>query len=358
MGSASDYLLAPATTRSLPPLASTKRWSGQSSSRPSVPPSQKALVRGDTGAYLSVVGKSYEVVQFAEVARTLVEAAGDVKAVFSTAGTLGPVGVRGWLLGELPNPVKVKGDESEIRKYVLGCAGHDGYTAVVIKNVATRVVCANTLGVALGERGGASWRIQHTASAKERLEDAGKAFGRIADSYESFGELANVLAETRFTGRQMQSAIDQVLPVPVDDRDHRRLLVGREKVQRLFETAVGVEKLRGTAWAALQGWTEYADHHRAPAGHRQTGAASGQARVNLDGKGGGHEAGGAGCHRPGDWNPAGGSIGGGLDNRCGGLQARFADLEVILAQLTAGPETLLKQKSAAQTLRARSDATP
>ena len=119
------------------------------------------------------------------------------------------------------------------------------------------------MGVALGERGGASWRIQHTANAKERLEEAGKAFRRIAESYETFGELANVLAGTRFTGRQMQSTIDQVLPIPVDDRDHRRLLTEREKVLRLFETATGVEKLRGTAWAAFQGWTEYADHHRA-----------------------------------------------------------------------------------------------
>ncbi len=69
-------------------------------------PDRKARVRGDTGEYLSVVGKGYEVVQFAQVARTLVEAAGDVKAVFTTAGTLGPVGIRGWLLGELPDPIK------------------------------------------------------------------------------------------------------------------------------------------------------------------------------------------------------------------------------------------------------------
>ena len=53
-------------------------------------PDRKALVRGDTGQYLAVVGKSYEVVQFSEVARTLVEAAGDVKCIFTTAGTLGP----------------------------------------------------------------------------------------------------------------------------------------------------------------------------------------------------------------------------------------------------------------------------
>ncbi len=150
-------------------------------------PDKKALVRGDSGEYLAVVGKGYEVVQFSEVARTLVEAAGDVKAVFTTAGTLGPVGIKGWLLGELPDPIKVKGDPSPIRKYVLGTTGHDGITAVVIKNVATRVVCANTLGVALGERG---------------------------------------------------------------------------KVVQLFETAIGIERVRGTAWAAFQGWTEYADHHR------------------------------------------------------------------------------------------------
>jgi phage/plasmid-like protein (TIGR03299 family) len=166
-------------------------------------PDRKALVRGDTGEYLAVVGKGYEVVQFGDVARTLVEAAGDVKAVFTTAGTLGPVGIRGWLLGELPNPITVRGDPSPIRKYVLGTTGHDGLTAVVIKNVATRVVCANTLGVALGERGGATWRIQHTANAKARLDEAGKAFARLARSYERLGELANVLAVTPFTGVQM-----------------------------------------------------------------------------------------------------------------------------------------------------------
>jgi hypothetical protein len=45
-----------------------------------------------------------------------------VKAVFTAAGTLGPVGIRGWLLGELPEPIRVRGDESVIRRHVLGCA--------------------------------------------------------------------------------------------------------------------------------------------------------------------------------------------------------------------------------------------
>src|ERR1700722_11781723 len=44
-------------------------------------PDRKALVRGDNGEYLSVVGEGYQVVQFEDVAKTLVEAAGGVKAV-------------------------------------------------------------------------------------------------------------------------------------------------------------------------------------------------------------------------------------------------------------------------------------
>ena len=231
---------------------------------PTPVPDRKGLVRGDTGEYLAVVGKGYEVVQFGDIARTLVQAAGDVRCIFTTAGTLGRAGIRGWLLGELPNPIKVKGDPSPIRKYVVGSAGHDGVTSIVIKNVATRVVCSNTLGVALGERGGASWRIAHTANARQRLDEAARAFRKIAASYERLGELANVLAATPFTDGQMKATVDEVMPIPQDDRDHARLVAEREKVINLFDGgAVGIERLRGTAWAGLQAWTEFADHHRA-----------------------------------------------------------------------------------------------
>ena len=52
-------------------------------------PDVKALVRADTHDVLAVVGSRYEVVQSADVAKTLVEASSGVKAIFHTAGTLG-----------------------------------------------------------------------------------------------------------------------------------------------------------------------------------------------------------------------------------------------------------------------------
>ncbi|MDC0709490.1 DUF932 domain-containing protein [Stigmatella sp. ncwal1] len=63
------------------------------------------------------------------------------------------------LLGKLHEPMRVRGDSSPIKRYVLGYCGHDGTTTITLKNVATRVVCQNALGVALGEKYRAEWHI-------------------------------------------------------------------------------------------------------------------------------------------------------------------------------------------------------
>jgi phage/plasmid-like protein (TIGR03299 family) len=241
-------------------------------------PDRKALFREDTGQYLATVHRSYQVIQFEEVARTLVEAAGGVRCIFHTAGTMGPNGSRGWLLGELPEPMRVRGDKSIIKRYILGYCGHDGVTPIVLKNVATRVVCQNTLGVALGERDGAELHIVHTASARARLEKAGRAFRRIIEGYEYFEALANHLAMTRFSEHQLRNVINLVLPLPDDDGQHPRLLKARSKVIELFHAGTGIEgPIEGTAWAALQAFSEYADHHK---GIRATkGKSDGAARL-------------------------------------------------------------------------------
>lgn len=225
-------------------------------------PDVKALVRADTGTTLSVVGNRYAVIQARDVAKTLVEAAGDVRAVFHTAGMLGPSGSRFWLLAELPEPLRVKGDSSPIRKFLLGTSAHDGASPIIIQNTAVRVVCRNTLGSALGEKDRARWTIRHTRSAPERLREAARGFRELVKGYEQFGQLANALASTRFTDRQLLAAVNEVMPIPRDDRDHKRLESGRAKVVELFESGAGMAGIRGTAWGAWQSFTEFADHFR------------------------------------------------------------------------------------------------
>ena len=226
-------------------------------------PNKKALVRGDTGAPLAVVSDSYCVVQFSDVARTIVEAAQGFDAIFHTAGLLGDNGDQGWLLAELPRVLRVKGDESEIRPYLLGRAAHDGHNGVLLKNVATRVVCQNTLGAAMGEDSKFTVSIHHTKNAQKRLEEARNGFALLLQGMDEFEAMANMLASTKFTERQMARTIDDLLPLPEEKEAGKQLIEKRERVASLFETGIGIgPAIRGTAWAAFQAWTEYSDHHR------------------------------------------------------------------------------------------------
>ena len=205
----------------------------------------------------------------AAITEALVEAAKGFKAIFHTAGLLGTNGDRGWLLAELPRVLRVKGDESEIRPYLLGCAAHDGHHGVVLKNVATRVVCQNTLGVAMGEDSRFNVAVRHTSDAQRRFESATRAFHLLLDGMDEFEKIANLLAETSFSDRQMARTIDDLLPLPKDEEGNAReagkqLNEKRERVQTLFTDGLGITAgIRGTAWAALQAWTEFNDHHRA-----------------------------------------------------------------------------------------------
>lgn len=231
-------------------------------------PNRKALVRADTNVPLAVVTDSYCVVQFAEIAETLVEAAQGVDAIFHTAGLLGDNGSRGWLLAELPRVLRVKGDESEIRPYLLGTTSHDGHSPVILKNVATRVVCQNTLGSAMGEDSKFNVRIAHTSNASQRLESARKAFSKLVDGMNEFEAVANMLASTKFTDAQMSKSIDTLLPLKTDDAGKvieagKQLAEKRDTVLGLFQgQGIGISAgIQGTAWAAFQAWTEFADHH-------------------------------------------------------------------------------------------------
>lgn len=223
---------------------------------------KKALVRADNGACLAVVGRGYQVVQYGSVFKTIVEAGAEMRVNFKAFGIFAG-GARAWMLGEFPQPIIVRGDESPLKRYILAVAGHDGATAVILKNTALRIWCSNSIGAALGSAGGL-WRVHHTRSAPQRLEEVARGLRVVHDSFDWLGELANHLAASVFTSLQMEALAKTLLPVADDGLDHTRTIQSQEKLLHLFENGVGVSSsIRGTGWAAVNAVTEFFDHHRA-----------------------------------------------------------------------------------------------
>lgn len=226
---------------------------------------KKALVRADTGQYLATVGRQYEVIQYSTAFKTVIDAGAEVRLNFKAFGLFAG-GARAWMIAEFPEPLVVRGDDSPMQRYALVVAGHDGSTACLIKNTSLRIWCSNSIGAALGSAGGL-WRVQHTRSAPQRLEQVARGLRSVRDSFESLGELANRLAVSPFSSTQMETLAKKLMPIADDGHDHTRTHQAREKLMQLFEGGVGITRpMRGSGWAAANAAVEYYDHHRSVRG--------------------------------------------------------------------------------------------
>jgi len=135
----------------------------------------QCTVREDLNNVLGVVGSGYEVVQnlqgfefVQDILNGIEGNVGNNKPYIQTAGVLGN-GERIFVSAKFQNPVKIKGSDDIIEDYILFTNAHDGSGAVIATFTPTRVVCNNTLNMALS---GAKNKIyfKHTKNVHGKLD--------------------------------------------------------------------------------------------------------------------------------------------------------------------------------------------
>lgn len=150
------------------------------------------------------------------------------------------------------------GSADVIKRYLLLTSAHDGSGNLVAKKTNTRVVCQNTLNVALNGIGD-EFKIRHTQSIAKRVEEARKALG-FADKYDSAFEIeAQKMIEAEMTKIQFHNVIQDFYPEP--DADNKAGYTRWEnRIDRLMDLwnneTDSVSNLENTAWKGLQVITE------------------------------------------------------------------------------------------------------
>jgi len=227
-------------------------------------PGYSAVVRDSDGFALGVVGRKYVPIQNGDVAALADAIAGEGQALCHTAGSLDH-GRRIWFLLKLADTIVVGKDASPIEKHLLLTTTHDGTGTYRVLFTPVRVVCANTLNLALAGNEGLC--IRHTLGAQAQVEAAKAAMKGVLEFYGRFEVLGQALASAAYTDRLMEELSEHLCPAPKRDDEasaalHPITQKNREKLTELFTTGEGHDTIRGTAWAALNAVVEYVDHWR------------------------------------------------------------------------------------------------
>lgn len=228
---------------------------------------------------LSIVGQRYNVVQNEELF-AFGDGILDGGATWESAGSIKDGRI---VFGSLVVPrefvLDPKGANDKTKTYLLVHTSHDGSTAVQANITPVRVVCQNTLNMALaGSK--QSFKIRHTATVDGRILEARRVLGLTFDHMDEFEKMAKELFETAITDDQFTKLVKSIYEEPESGSAKSAVTRWENKMdvlQELYLNGVTNENIKGTAWGALNAMTERIDYYRNGRGNSETiiAAASG-----------------------------------------------------------------------------------
>lgn len=218
-------------------------------------PGYYANVRSSDGKVLGIVGNRYKIVQNKEAFEftdSLIN--GEVK--YETAGSLCG-GRRIFLLAKLPQ-YEILGDA--VDPFIVFTNSHDGTGAIKVACTPTRVVCSNTLNLALKDAK-RSWSTRHMGDMQSKLDEAKRAL-ELADEYiVCLGKEAEMLANVTINFDMINAALDKCFPVAENDTDRKKNRI--EGIKNTFIQCYDmedIEKFKGTAWGAVNAMADMVSH--------------------------------------------------------------------------------------------------
>jgi phage/plasmid-like protein (TIGR03299 family) len=215
---------------------------------------QQALIRETDGKILTHVGEGWNPVQNEEAFEFFTEFVSNGDMVMDTAGSLQD-GRIVWAAADVKDGFTLFGGD-EVKGYLLFSNPHQYGKSIDVKFVMTRVVCNNTLTMALVEKGQPAIRVSHrnVFNAEKVKELLGISHRRV----EQFKEAAELLGSKKYTNYDFERFLVKVFGGST--RDDKTMSRTAERAFELVETQPGAEYRPGTWWNAYNAVTYMTDH--------------------------------------------------------------------------------------------------
>lgn len=217
----------------------------------------KANVRDTDRKVLGVVSDRYKVVQNVDAFSFTDELLG--KGVrYETAGSL-QNGKKVWLLARFPREYIIAGER--ISPYLVFSNTHDGSGSVKVAVTPVRVVCNNTLNLAL-DTARRSFSMIHTGNIQDKIQEAKDTLFMAEEYMDCLGVEFEQLRRQKVTDQQVKEYVELLLPMEkeptaVQSKNTIRL---REDMMKRYYDAPDLKKVGNNAYRFINAVSDFTTH--------------------------------------------------------------------------------------------------
>ena len=218
-------------------------------------PNYKANVIDKDNSFLCIVTDRYKIVQNAD-AFAFTDSLLDEEVRYETAGSLRN-GRTIWLLARMPQ-TKILDDE--VDPFICFTNSHDGTGAIKVCMTPVRVVCNNTLNLALNTAK-RMWSAKHTTNISARLTEARHTLRLANDYMGSLGETAEQLAYSKISTDEIMKILAELFPIEDTASDRQKNTVQKVKDEIMYcYMQPDIAKFLGTKYGFVNAVADWCDH--------------------------------------------------------------------------------------------------
>lgn len=217
----------------------------------------KANVRVQDEKVLGVVSDRYKVVQNREAFQFTDELLGE-GVRYETAGSLQD-GKKVWILAKLPKEYIISGDQ--ISPYLVFFNAHDGSGAIRCAVTPVRVVCQNTLNLAL-RTAKRSWSTVHTLGVMDRMQEAKETLFLAEKYMAALGKEINDLQKVSLSDIQVMKYIKEFFPDDESATSQQRKNMSklRENMKARYFDAPDLQDVGKNGYRFINAVSDFATH--------------------------------------------------------------------------------------------------
>lgn len=209
---------------------------------------------------LGVVGNRYTPIQDSDAFEFLNHLADESGAVFETAGALGH-GERVFMSMKFPESMKLANGQDLVDNYIVAVNSHDGTTSFNVVITPVRVVCQNTVRLALNSASN-KISLRHTANGTQKVQQARETLGIVFKYQDEFQREVDRLLQIEMSDTNFAKFVETLVPLPARaDATQREIATIERKRGEIMElwNAPTQANVRNTGWAAYNSVVEWSD---------------------------------------------------------------------------------------------------